>query len=634
MRLTARMELRKLYLAVFISSIVFSLLGCAGVSAPSIATQPLDRVAYLLQPALFQVFAKGSSLTYQWQKNGVNISGATSASYTTPPVSTADNGAKFTVTVTNFKGKVTSDAATLTVVPGSDASTYHYNNMRTGLNSNEQVLTKSLVSYKTFGLLGNFMVDGLVDGQPLYLANVNIPNVGPKNVLYVVTEHDSVFAFDADGANGPTTKYLWKASTVLPDETPSDNRGCSAVSPEIGITSTPVIDRARGAIYVIADTKDSAGDYIMRLHALDLTTGQELFGGPTTISASYPGTGTGSSNGIVPFVAKHYVERAALLEVNGVIYTTWASHCDVGAYTSWVIAYSADTLQQTGALNLVPNGSDGGIWMSGAGPAADANGNIFITVGNGTFDTELDANGLPSQGDCGNSFVKISSTPPLTLLDYFTPANTVAQSAIDHDFGSGGPMLLPDVQDANGNTKHLAVSGAKAVDLYVVDRDNLGKFNGKSDSIYQEITSAFIGDVYSKAAYFNGTVYFGASSDAVKAFPVVNALLATTPQSQSGNRFYYPGATPSITANGTNDGIVWGIDNGPSTGTTAVLYAYDASNLATELYDSTQAPGNRDQFNHNKFITPLAINGYVYVGTSNSVAVFGLLPSVTFTTNP
>jgi hypothetical protein len=631
MRLTARPDLSRVSVVVFISAGVLSLLSCAGVSAPSIATQPMDRVAYLLQPALFQVLVKGQDLTYQWQKNGVNISGATSSSYTTPPVSMADNGAKFTVTVTNFKGKVASDAATLTVVPGSDSPTYHYNNMRTGLNSSEQILTKSLVNYKTFGLMGNFMVDGLVDGQPLYLANVNIPNVGPKNVLYVVTEHDSVFAFDADSASGPTTKYLWKVSTLLSGETSSDNRGCAAIVPEIGITSTPVIDRTRGAIYLVSDTKDAAGNYYMRLHALDLTTGQELFGGPTTITASYPGTGAGSSNGSVPFVTKHYVERAALLEVNGTIYTTWASHCDLSAYTSWVIAYSADTLQQTGVLNFVPNGSDGGIWMSGAGPAADANGNIFITVGNGTFDTDLDANGFPSQNDCGNCFAKITSTAPLTLLDYFTPANTVSQSASDHDFGSGGPMLLPDVQDANGNTKHLAVSGAKGVNLYVVDRDNLGKFNGKSDSIYQELPSAFIGGVYSKAAYFDGTVYFGASSDAIKAYPVVNAMLATAPQSQTGNKFYYPGTTPSITANGTNSGIVWGIDNGPSTGTTAVLYAYDASNLATELYDSTQAPGNRDLFNNNKFITPLAIDGYVYVGTSNSVAVFGLLPT---NTNP
>jgi hypothetical protein len=626
MHRTARPDLRRLSLFLFISSLVFFSSGCAGISVPSIHTQPADGTAYALQTTSFQVAAGGGDLSYQWQKNGTNISGATNSSYTTPAVSMADNGAKFQVTVTNIKGKVTSDPATLTVVPGSDAPTYHYDNMRSGVNANEQVLIKTLVSYKKFGLLGAFTVDGRVDGQPLYLSNVNIPNVGPKNVLYVVTEHDSVFAFDADSASGNTSKYLWMTSTLPTGETSSDDRGCTAVSPEIGITSTPVIDRTQGAIYVVAFSKDGVGNYYARLHALDLTTGKELFGGPTTVAASYPGTGVSSSNGTVPFIAKHYLERAALLEVNGTIFTTWASHCDVGAYTSWVIAYNASTLQQTGVLNLVPNGSDGGIWESGGGPAADENGNIFITVGNGTFDTDLNSTGFPAKGDCGNCFVKISSAAPLALLDYFTPANTVSQSAVDQDFGSGGPLLLPDVQDSKGNTKHLAVSGTKGVNLYVFDRDNLGKFNGKSDSIYQEISGAFIGGVYSKAVYFNGSVYFGASSDAIKAFPVTNAQLATAPQSQTSNRFSYPGTTPVISAHGTANGIVWGIDNGPPTGTTAVLYAYDASNLATELYDSAQAPKNRDQFDHNKFITPLAINGYVYIGTSNSVAVFGLLP--------
>jgi hypothetical protein len=626
MPLTARHALRRVSFAVVATSSLFFSFGCAGLSTPSITMQPADRVAYVLQTASFQVTANGGALTYQWQKNGANISGATNSFYTTPAVSMTDSGAKFQAIVTNSKGKATSSAATLTVAAGSDAPTYHYDNMRSGLNTNEQVLTKTSVNYNTFGLLGSFAVDGKVDGQPLYLSDVTIPNVGAKNVLYVVTENDSVFAFDADSASGNTSKYLWMTSTLGTGETASDDRGCTAVSPEIGITATPVIDRTRNAIYLVAFSKDGEGNFYTRLHALDLTTGKELFGGPINITANYPGTGSSSSNGIVPFINKHYLERAALLEVNGTIYTTWGSHCDNPPYTSWVIAYNADTLQQTGALNFVPNGSEGGIWMSGAGPAADSSGNIFITLGNGTFDTNLNAGGFPSQGDCGNCFVKITSTAPLTLLDYFTPAATVSESASDHDFGSGGPLLLPDVQDASGNTRHLAVSGSKDVNLFVIDRDNLGKFNGNTDSMYQEITGAFIGGVYSKAAYYNGTVYFGASSDTVKAFPVVKALLATTPQSQTSQKYYYPGTTPSITANGTSNGIVWSIDNGPSTGTTATLYADDASNLATELYDSTQAANNRDQFGNNKFITPLAINGNVYVGTTNSVAVFGLLP--------
>jgi hypothetical protein len=290
------------------------------------------------------------------------------------------------------------------------------------------------------------------------------------------------------------------------------------------------------------------------------------------------------------------------------------------------MAYGADTLQQTTVLNLVPNGDEGGIWMSGAGPAADAAGSIFISVGNGDFDTTLDGNGFPSQQDCGNCFVKISSTAPLTILDYFTPSDTTSESAKDHDFGSGGPLLLPDIRDASGNIKHLAVSGAKDQNVYVFDRDNLGKFNASGDTIYQEMAGALLGMTYSKPAYFNGTVYYGASSDAIKAFPVVNGKLATTPASQTSNMYFYPGATPTISANGSKEGIVWAIDNGPSTGTLGVLFAYDAADLATELYDSNQAEDSRDEFSHNKFITPLVANGKVYIGTPNSVAVFGLLP--------
>ncbi len=626
MRLTAHVDSRSVSLTFVLSSFAFFTSGCSGTPPPTITMQPIDRVAYSFQTATFKVVARGDWLAYQWQKNGVEIPGATSAVYTTPNVSMADNGAQFRVVVTNISGTDMSNPATLTVGPGIDVPTYHYDNMRSGQNLNEKLLSKALVNSTTFGSLGAFVVDGLVDGQPLYLSNVTIPNLDPKNVLYVVTEHGSVFAFDADSASGNTSKYLWRTSTLPMGESSSDDRGCSAVTPEIGITSTPVIDRTRGAIYVVAASKDTAGNYFHRLHALDLTTGKELFGGPTTITGTYPGSGANSSNGNVVFESSQYLERAALLEVNGTIYTTWASHCDLGAYTSWVIAYSADNLQQTGVLNLVPNGADGGIWMSGAGPAADAAGNIFITVGNGDFDTNLDADDFPTKGNCGNCFVKISSVAPLTVLDYFTPANTTSESATDHDFGSGGPLLLPGVVDASGNTRHLAVTGAKDVNLYVVDRDNMGKFNASGDSNYQEIVGAFIDMVFSKPAYFGGTVYFGASSDALKAFPVVNGRLAATPRSQTANKFYYPGTTPTISANGGTEGIVWAVDNGPPTGLAAVLFAYDAANLGTELYDSNQAPNTRDLFYHNKFITPLIANGHVYIGTPNSVRVFGLLP--------
>ena len=502
-----------------------------------------------------------------------------------------------------------------------DVTTYHYDNLRTGQNLKETALTTANVNQAKFGKLGELMVDGKVDAQPLYLSNVSIPSVGTKNILYVATEHGSVFAFDADNVSGTSVKPLWQISTQLAGEGPSDDRGCSQVTPEIGVTSTPVIDRTRGAIYVIAVSKDGGGNYFHRLHALDLTTGKELFGGPTTIAASVPGNGAGSTGGTVTFDPSEYNERPGLLELNGTIYTTWGSHCDAGPYTSWMMSFSADTLKQTSVLNLVPNGSDGGIWMSGTAPAADAAGNIYFLIGNGTFDTTLNASGLPSQGDCGNCYVKVSSTAPLKLIDYFTPLNTVAESNVDEDLGSGGPLLLPDVTDASGKTRHLAVGSGKDAIIYVLDRDNMGKFSATQNNIYQQISGQLASGEFAKPSYFNGTVYYGAVSDSIKAFPIVSGKLATTPASTTSIQFGYPGTTPAISANGTSNGIVWAVDNAA----TAVLHAYDAANLSNELYNSNQASGSRDQFAGNKFITPMIANGKVFVGTPNSVAVFGLL---------
>jgi hypothetical protein len=494
--------------------------------------------------------------------------------------------------------------------------------MRTGQNVSETMLAPAKVDQSKFAKLGEFVVDGKVDAQPLYLSNVSVTS-GARNVLYVASEHGSVFAFDADSVSGRTTTPLWKVSTQLPGEMPSDDRGCNQVTPEIGITSTPVIDRSRGAIYVIAVSKDGSGNYFHRIHALELTTGRELFGGPTTITATYPGSGAGSSGGSVTFDPRWYNERPGLLEINATIYTTWGSHCDFGSYTSWVMAYSADTLKQTAVLNLVPNGSEGGIWMSGTAPAADLAGNIFFILGNGTFDTALDANGFPINANCGNCFAKISSQAPLRLLDYFTPSNTVADSAVDKDFGSGGPLLLPDVTDAAGRVRHLAVGAGKDANIYVLDRDNMGKFSAVQNRIYQEITGGLRAAEFGKPSYFNNTVYFGAVNDRLKAFPIVSGRLASTPSSQTAQTFEYPGTTPAISASSpTANGIVWAVENG----TTAVLHAYDATDLAMELYNSSQAANGRDQFSGNKFITPMIANGRVYVGTPNSVAVFGLLP--------
>jgi len=259
--------------------------------------------------------------------------------------------------------------------------------------------------------------------------------------------------------------------------------------------------------------------------------------------------------------------------------------------------------------------------MSGTAPAADASGNLFFIIGNGTFDTTLNASGFPVNGDCGNCFVKLSTTGGLKLADYFTPHNTVSESNADQDFGSGGGIVLMDVQDVGGTTRHLSVGAGKDSLIYVVDRDSMGKFNPNMDQIYQEISGQLGGQVFSMPAFFNNTIYYGAVGDALKAFPIAGAKLAGIPSSQSTHNFGYPGSTPSVSANGAANGIVWAIENNG-----AILFAYDATSLTTELYDSNQAANGRDHFSGNKFITPVVVNGRVYVGTPTSVAVFGLLP--------
>ncbi len=498
--------------------------------------------------------------------------------------------------------------------------TYHNDNARTGQYLNETILTPGNVNSNSFGKIGFLNVDGKVDAQPLYLSNVNVAG-RTHNIIYVATEHDSVYAFDAE-----TGELIWQASLLGDGETSSDDRGCDQVRPEIGITATPVIEPTRGpngTIYVVAMSKGDLGFYFQRLHALDVTTGEEEFGGPVNIQATFPGTGDNSSEGYVVFDPKQYKERPGLLLANGIVYTSWASHCDIRPYTSWIIAFDAETLAQTSVLNVTPNGSEGGIWMSGAGPAADDAGNIHLLVGNGSFDTTLDANGFPSNGNLGNTFLKLSTIGGLVVRDYFATFDTVQQSDIDNDLGSGGAMSLPDLTDGLGQVWHLAVGAGKDANLYVVNRDSMGKFDPGTNNIYQELQGALPGGIFSAPAYFNDTVYYGPVGNAIMAFGISYARLSATPTSQTGNTFGYPGATPSISANGIDNGILWAVENSDP----AVLHAYDATNLAVEFYNSNQA-GTRDNFGPgNKFITPIIVNGKVYVGTTHGVAVFGLRSS-------
>jgi PQQ enzyme repeat len=505
-------------------------------------------------------------------------------------------------------------------VQHTDVVTYKNDLARTGQNLTESVLTLANVNPASFGQLRFLATDGKVDAEPLYLAGLTVQGA-MHNVVFVATENDSVYAFDADSG-----AVLWHASVLAAGETVDDLPlyGCGQVVPTIGITATPVIDRSagpNGIIYIVAMSKaTAASSYHQRLHALDVTTGAEALNGPVDISATYP-VGVGTTT----FDPAQYEERAALLLSRGVIYTSWTSHCDVPPYSGWVIAYSQSTLARTAVFNAAPNSGGAGpaIWMSGGGPAADSTGDVYLLTANGVFETVLDSNGFPNQGDYGNSFLKLSTAGgALTVADYFTMYNEVSESNADQDLGSGGILLLPDLTDSGGAVRHLAVGAGKDGNLYVVSRDSLGKFSSSGNNIWQQLSGVLGGGIFSTPAYFNAALYYGPVGAALTAFTVKNAQLSSAPSSITANTFAYPGTSPAVSANGTSDGIIWAHENSAP----AVLHAYDASNLGQELYNSSQASGGRDQFGAgNKFITPMIVDGKVFVGTQGGVAVFGLL---------
>ena len=594
-----------------------------GSTAPTITTQPGSQSVAVGQTATFSVIGAGTApLSYQWQTNGTAITGATASSYTTAATTLADNGITFKVTVSNAVGTITSAAATLTVsataAAGTDVLTYHNDNSRSAQNLTETILTPANVNATQFGLLRVLPADGLVDGQPLIASNLSVSGV-LRNVVYVVTENDSVYSYDAD-----TGAALVHVSVLGSGETPSDTRGCSQVVPQIGITSTPVIDRSvgpNGTVYVVAMSKNAAGDYFQRLHALDLVTLAERPNSPVVIQATYPGTAN-NSVGTTSFQPGQYEERAGLLLLSGTVYTAWTSHCDQTPYNGWIIGYDESTLAQSQVLNVTPNGSEGAIWQAGGGMAADSAGNIYALVANGTFDTTLDASGFPLQGDYGNAFIKLSSASMLQVTDYFDMDNTVAESNGDVDLGSGGAMLLPDQTDSTGVVRQLAVGAGKDGHLYVVNRSNMGKFSMSNNAIWEDMPGALPGGIWATPAYFQGTVYYGDVGGTLKAFGIQQALLGKTPTSQTSISFAYPGTAPAVSANGSSDGIVWAVQNSNP----AALHAFAAGNLATELYNSNQAANGRDNFGTgNKFMTPSIANGKVYVGSPTGVAVFGLL---------
>ena len=555
--------------------------------------------------------------------------------------------------------------------------TGRYDPQRTGQNRLEYALTPTTVNTSTFGKLFSCAVDGHVYAQPLYVASLPIAG-GIHNVVFVATQHNSVYAFDAD--RSPCHTY-WYRSFVdktflnLPGEvTPvpaAKTRNTWDIKDEIGITGTPVIDPATGTLYVVAKTREKSpfrrlvglltkdkdgGQYHQRLHALNLNDGSERFNGPAEISGvlSVPGSGEPkddacpSPEGRIAFCTLHQHQRPSLLLIDGKVCIAWASHGDVKPhYHGWVIGYNATNLAEPPVLfNTSPNGSAAGIWHM----AADGERNIFVITGNGTFDAKT------PRTNYGNSFVKLSTAGgKLKATDFFTPFNQEDMNPLDLDLGSGGPVVLPDNLGSKAHP-HLLVAGDKSGQLYLVDRDEMGGYcDGcpSNSNIIQQVALQGIDEpcvvcgIFATPAVWEGRLYVQAVRDVLKSFAISDAHISSKPNSMSTHAIGYPGAGPVVSSRGATNGIVWVIDSfmhGTPTGGywqngkpspwpasrsgPAVLYAYDALNLANELWNSSQAENNRDQAGHAvKFTVPTVANGKVYVGTQTELTVYGLLPN-------
>jgi len=449
---------------------------------------------------------------------------------------------------------------------------------------------------------------------------VKIKGKGRHNVVYLATEHDSVYAFDADDNQGANASPLWHMSFIDPAKgvtaVPSqDYVRCPAIVPEIGITSTPVIDPVAHTLYVESMTKESVGStvsYIHRLHAVDATTGKERPGSPVKIEATVPGTGDGTDT--VVFIPKNQKERLGLLLANGVVYTAWSSQCErLEPFHGWILGYDSKTLHQIAAFNSSPNGAEASFWESGVAPAADDKGNIFLISGNGTFDRTA---GGP---DLGQSYIRLSAQEGLKLKDYFTPFNVEHLNRHDIDLGSSGAILLPD-DVGSASHPHLMIGSGKEGRIYLLDRDHMGGHSLDSDNQIVQSLDGAIKKLFGKPTYFNGSVYFCGAGDNLKQFSISDGKLETRPRSQTEDQFKYPGCVPTVSADGKADAIVWLLESD------GALRAYDASNLENELYDSNQEAARDTLGAYVNFSVPIVANGKVYAGTQDSLVVYGLLP--------
>jgi hypothetical protein len=498
--------------------------------------------------------------------------------------------------------------------------TAQYDNARTGVNPGETTLTPHNVNSRQFGKIFTLKVDGDIYAQPLLLGGVEIPGKGRHDVLFVATEHDSVYAFDAYGK--PATP-LWQVSFLKDGVTtvPARSVECPFIYPEVGITSTPVIDADTGTLYVLARTKETHGllpsEYRQRLHALAVTTGVEKFGGPVEIQASSDGKGAGSfGTDKLSFDPQTENPRAALLLAHGTVYMTWGSSCDVGPYHGWAMAYDARTLKQKAVFNASPDSGESGFWASDTGPAADEQGNVIVAAGNGHFDVAAGGR------DYGDSLLKLNGQT-LKVEDYFAPFNVDELERTDGDLGSGGPVLLPDESGAH---RHLAVVAGKGGTIYLVDRDRMGHYRAQSNSHAVQTIPGRAG-VYGSMAYWNDNLYVlsDGESDALRDFAVRDGRLAL--KASSGATMPRICATPVVSANGVKDGVLWvlrsKIWNGEDTA--ATLSAFDAEDIAHQLYSSEQNSARDRAGLALRFNIPTVVNGRVYVGAKGEVDVYGLL---------
>lgn len=509
--------------------------------------------------------------------------------------------------------------------------TWHNDVARDGWNPNETMLNPSNVNQSTFGKLFSYPLDGQTYAQPLYVSNLNMGSLGTHDVVIVATQNDSVYAFDADSNAGPNGGLLWHVSLGTAAAVPNSDFGnrygpYHDIDPQVGITSTPVIDLSTNTIYVDAYTHDGTNQYSHHIHALDITTGADKFA-PVLVQASAPGTGDSSVGGNISFIAEQELQRPALTLLNGTLYVMYSGYADTDPYHGWVLGFNASNLHLSSVFNTTPDGNEGGIWQSGNGLSSDGT-NLYVMTGNGTFDTTLNASGFPSSGDYGDSFIRFTAgASSLTVSDYFTPSNEGSLSNGDEDLGSGGTIALPD---SVGSAAHqqLLVGAGKEGKIYLIDRNNMGKFSTTTDHVVQEVPGA-VGGMWANPAYANGVLYFNGNGDVLKAFSISNGQINPVPVRST---VPYPGnygGTPSVSSNGTANGIVWEIQPG----STEILYAFNAANVSQLLYSSNQNP-TRDALTPfpttaiptpQKFMTPTIANGHVYVGTNDQLAVFGLM---------